>query len=109
MKPSLYKKKKIMQHEKNPNDRKEDMAEGETPAMEKKQSMSSEDSYNESTKKVVKKVLSKSKAAKKARKGTDMGKPGKNFAKIAAKTGGGEKGNRIAGAIFQKMRRAGKL
>jgi len=57
----------------------------------------------------VKDVMSKSAAAKKARSGADMGKPGKNFSKIAAKAGGGEKGNRIAGAIFQKKRRAGTL
>jgi hypothetical protein len=30
------------------------------------------------------------------------------FAKIAAKAGGGAKGKRIAGAIFQKMARARK-
>lgn len=39
-----------------------------------------------------------------ARKGEDIGKPGKNFAKIAAKSGGGEKGKRIAGAILAKIR-----
>ena len=59
------------------------------------------------------KVMSKSKAAKMARKGKDMGKKGKNFAKIAAKAGSKygslEAGKRVAGAIFQKLRRAGKL
>jgi hypothetical protein len=55
------------------------------------------------------KVMSKSTAVKKAKAGTDMGKPGKNFKKIAAKAGGGEKGKKIAGAIFWKMRKAGKL
>jgi len=58
--------------------------------------------------KKMKKVMSKSMAAKKADKGVDMGKPGKGFAKIANKIGG-EKGKRIAGAVFQKLRRAGKL
>lgn len=57
----------------------------------------------------VKDIMSKSKAAKVAQTGKDMGKKGKNFDKIAAKSGGGEKGKRIAGAIFQKLRRAGKL
>jgi hypothetical protein len=59
--------------------------------------------------KKIHEVMSKSKAAKEARSGKDMGKPGKNFDKIAAKSGGGEKGKRIAGAVFQKMRKAGKL
>ena len=58
---------------------------------------------------MAKKIMSKSTVAKKARKGIDLGKKGKNFAKIAAKSGGGEKGKRIAGAIMQKMRRSGKL
>ncbi len=60
-----------------------------------------------------KKVMSKSSAAKKARSGADMGKKGKNFSKIAAKAGkeygSSAAGKRVAGAIFQKMRRAGKL
>ncbi len=59
------------------------------------------------------KILSKSQAIKKAKKGVDMGKKGKNFAKIAAKAGAkygsAEAGKRVAGAIFQKIRRAGKL
>lgn len=56
-----------------------------------------------------KKVMSKSQAAKKAAQGVDMGKPGKGFAKLAAKMGGGMKGKKIAGAMFQKMRRKGML
>lgn len=60
-----------------------------------------------------KKVMSTSQAAKKARTGADMGKKGKNFSKIAAKAGkeygSAKAGNKVAGAIFQKMRRAGKL
>jgi hypothetical protein len=43
-------------------------------------------------------------SAKDAAAGKDIGKPGKNFAKIAAKSGGGEKGKRIAGAILKKLR-----
>lgn len=61
----------------------------------------------------MKKVLSKAKAAKMARSGKDMGKKGKNFDKIAKKAGkeygSEEAGERVAGAIFQKMRKAGKL
>jgi hypothetical protein len=57
--------------------------------------------------------MSASTAAKQARKGTDMGKPGKNFNKIASKAGKeyGSKaaGQRVAGAIFQNMRKSGKL
>lgn len=104
-----FKLKKLYKNEMSKNDKMEDMKKGETPAMEKKESMSKEDSYSENTKKATKNVLSKSQAAKQARKGKDMGKKGKNFAKIAAKSGGGEKGQRIAGSIFQKMRAAGKL
>lgn len=59
------------------------------------------------------KIMSKSTAAKQARKGKDMGKPGKNFSKIAAsagkKYGSAAAGKRVAGAIFQKMRAKGKL
>jgi hypothetical protein len=43
-------------------------------------------------------------SAKKAAAGKDIGKPGKNFAKIAKKSGGGEKGERIAGAVLKKLR-----
>ena len=48
----------------------------------------------------------KSKSVKEARTGADMGKPGKNFSKIAAKAakkyGSEEAGKRVAGAIFWK-------
>ena len=43
-------------------------------------------------------------SAKKAAAGKDIGKPGKNFAKIAKSSGGGEKGKRIAGAVLNKLR-----
>jgi hypothetical protein len=63
--------------------------------------------------KTVKEVMSKSTAAKKARKGEDLGKPGKNFSKIAKSAGkeygSEEEGEKVAGSIFQKMRRGGKL
>lgn len=58
-------------------------------------------------------VLSKSLAAKKARKGQDLGKKGKNFSKIASSAakeyGSKSAGQKVAGAIFQNMRRKGKL
>lgn len=61
----------------------------------------------------IKEVMSRAKAAKEARKGKDMGKKGKNFSKIAKKAGkeygSKEAGEKVAGAIFQKMRKAGKL
>lgn len=44
----------------------------------------------------------KSTVAKKARAGKDIGKKGKNFAKVAAAAGGGEKGKRIAAAAMWK-------
>lgn len=63
--------------------------------------------------KTVKELLSKSKAAKEAHKGKDMGKKGKGFAKIEAKAdkeyGSKEAGEKVAGAVFQNMRRKGKL
>lgn len=43
-------------------------------------------------------------SAKKAAAGKDIGKPGKNFSKIAAKSGGSEKGKKIAGAVLKKLR-----
>jgi hypothetical protein len=43
-------------------------------------------------------------SAKKAAAGKDIGKPGKNFSKIAKSSGGGEKGQRIAGAVLAKLR-----
>lgn len=62
---------------------------------------------------MAKKVMSASAAAKKAKTGADMGKPGKNFSKIAAKAGkeygSEEAGKKVAGAIFQNMRKKGKL
>lgn len=63
--------------------------------------------------KTVKEVLSKSKAAKEAHSGEDMGKKGKNFKKIVSKAGkeygSKEAGERVAGALFQKLRRKGDL
>lgn len=45
---------------------------------------------------------------KRAAAGKDLGKPGKNFSKIAAsagaKYGSAEAGNRVAGAILKKIR-----
>lgn len=50
----------------------------------------------------------KSYSAKSASKGKDIGKPGKNFAKIAAsagkKYGSKAAGKRVAGAILSKLR-----
>ncbi len=50
----------------------------------------------------------KSYSAKKAAAGKDIGKPGKNFAKIAAKAGkkygSVAAGKRVAGAILAKLR-----
>ena len=47
-------------------------------------------------------------SAKRARAGKDIGKPGKNFAKIAASAGkrygSAAAGKRVAGAILGKMR-----
>ena len=57
--------------------------------------------------------MTKSAVAKAGHKGTDLGKPGKNFKKIAAKAsaeyGSAEAGKRVAGAILQKKRKAGTL
>jgi hypothetical protein len=51
-------------------------------------------------------------SAKAARKGKDIGKPGKNFSKIATKAGKkyGSKaaGKRVAGAILAKQRAKAK-
>lgn len=44
----------------------------------------------------------KSSVAKKASAGKDIGKPGKNFDKVASKAGGGEKGKKIAAAAMWK-------
>lgn len=61
----------------------------------------------------MRRYLSPSAAAKAARAGKDLGKKGKNFKKIeskaAAEYGSEAAGERVAGAIFQKMRRAGRL
>lgn len=46
-------------------------------------------------------------SAKKAAAGKDIGKPGKNFAKIEKSAGGGEKGKKIAGAVLAKLRSKG--
>lgn len=50
----------------------------------------------------------KSYSAKQARKGKDIGKPGKNFNKIAQKAGkkyhSMAAGKRVAGAILNKLR-----
>lgn len=50
---------------------------------------------------------------KRAKKGEDMGAPGKNFSKIAAKAakryGSKEAGERVAGAVFWKKAQAGTL
>ena len=57
--------------------------------------------------------LTASQAAKQARAGKDMGAKGKNFNVIAEKAakayGSEERGKKVAGAVFQKMRKAGKL
>lgn len=48
-------------------------------------------------------------SAKAARAGKDIGKPGKNFSKIAAKAGkkygSAAAGKRVAGAILAKLRK----
>jgi hypothetical protein len=44
----------------------------------------------------------KSAVVKKAKAGEDIGKPGKGFAKLAKKAGGGEKGEKIAAAAMWK-------
>lgn len=65
----------------------------------------------------MKKVLSKAKAAKEARSGKDMGsknvKGKTGFKAVASKAakeyGSEEAGERVAGAMFQKMRKKGQL
>lgn len=44
----------------------------------------------------------RSKIVKAARAGKDIGKKGKNFDKVAAAAGGGEKGKKIAAAAMWK-------
>lgn len=60
-----------------------------------------------------KKVMTASKASMVAKKGKDMGKPGKNFNKISNKAakeyGNKAAGKKVAGAVFQNMRKSGKL
>lgn len=55
-----------------------------------------------------KKKITKSYSAKQAVKGKDIGKPGKNFSKIAQsagkKYGSAKAGKRVAGAILAKLR-----
>jgi hypothetical protein len=57
-------------------------------------------------------MKTKSYSAKAAAKGKDIGKPGKNFSKIAAKAakeyGSAEAGKRVAGGILAKLRAKGK-
>lgn len=54
----------------------------------------------------------KSYSAKAAAAGKDIGKPGKNFSKIAEsageKYGSAEAGKRVAGAVLNKLRKKGK-
>ncbi len=56
--------------------------------------------------------MKKSYSAKQAKKGKDIGKPGKQFSKIAAKAakeyGSKEAGKRVAGAILANLRKKGK-
>lgn len=53
-------------------------------------------------------MATKSYSAKQARAGKDIGKPGKNFEKIAAsaakKYGSVQAGKRVAGAVLAKLR-----
>ena len=57
-------------------------------------------------------ATTKSYSPKAARAGKDIGKPGKNFSKIAAsagkKYGSAAAGKRVAGAILAKLRSKGK-
>lgn len=50
----------------------------------------------------------KTRTVKAARAGKDIGKKGKNFAKVAAAAGGGEKGKRIAAAAMWKNKKRKK-
>ena len=56
-------------------------------------------------------VMTKSEAAKAAVAGKDLGKPGPGFAMIVAKAkkAGARDPEAVAGAQFQRMRKAGKL
>lgn len=61
----------------------------------------------------VKHLMTKSAAAKEAHEGKDMGKKGKMFDKVADKAGKeyGSKvsGEKVAGSIFARLRKKGKL
>jgi hypothetical protein len=80
----------------------------ESEAMEKKEGKRkySSDKQMDKDDDVCESTLS----AKAGRAGKDLGKPGKNFQKIAAKAGkrygSSEAGERVAGAILAKMRKA---
>jgi hypothetical protein len=56
-------------------------------------------------------MAKKSYSAKAASAGKDIGKPGKNFSKIASsagsKYGSAEAGKRVAGAVLAKLRKKG--
>ena len=73
----------------------------------------SDDKDDKKAKRTAKKVKEGSTgdySAKKAAAGKDIGKPGKNFAKIAAKAekGGAKSGAAVAGAVLKKLRAKGK-
>lgn len=73
------------------------------PYASKKESKTDE-SFYEAKKKPSAGLSSEKKSAvvKKAKAGGDIGKPGKNFDKVAASAGGGEKGKKIAAAAMWK-------
>jgi hypothetical protein len=55
-------------------------------------------------------IGNKTYSAKAARAGKDIGKPGKNFSKIASKAAaeyGSAAGKRVAGAVLNKLRHGG--
>ena len=58
--------------------------------------------HGKNGKKAMEEKMSKSSLSKKIHKGEDVGKPGKNFDKLASKAGGGEKGKKIAAAAMWK-------
>jgi hypothetical protein len=60
------------------------------------------DKYDESAPSAGLSKEKKSAVVKKAKAGGDIGKPGKGFAKLAKKAGGGEKGEKIAAAAMWK-------
>mgnify|MGYP003342930858 CR=1 FL=1 len=85
----------------------------------KKQELAEKKSGKDNSKeeRAEKAVMSPSMAAKKAVSGKDMGKPNipgktgfQNVANKAAKEyGSADAGKKVAGAMFQKMRKSGKL